>query len=89
MHQGPHFVTEVPVARLVDADQVDIVLVPVDGLEDGGGGSNRYLVLTGAAAEQDAQVDFVSHGWIVQKPVYKTTVIPLVLNGGLLDTGRA
>ena len=89
MHQGRHFITEVPVTALVYAYQVDIVLVPVNGFEDGGGGSDGYFVLTGTAAEQDAQVDFVSHGRIVQKQASKTTVNPLVINGGLLEKGWA
>ena len=41
-------------AGLGDADGDDVVLLAVDGLEDGGGGEQRDLVLAGAAAEENA-----------------------------------
>ena len=41
-------------ALLGDADGDDVVLLAVDGVEDGVGGEERDFVLAGAAAEEDA-----------------------------------
>ena len=51
-----------PAALLVDADGDDVVFLAVDGFEDGGGGEQGDFVLAGAAAEENADAEFLLHG---------------------------
>ncbi len=51
-----------PLALLGDADGDDFVFCLVDGFEDGGGGEEGDLVLAGAAAEEDADAEFLGGG---------------------------
>ena len=50
-----------PAALLVDGDGDDLVLLAVDGLEDGGGREQRDFVLAGAAAKENANAEFLLH----------------------------
>ena len=50
-----------PAALLGDADRHHIELAAVDGVEDGGGGEQRDLMLAAAPAKEDADAEFFGH----------------------------
>ena len=50
-----------PAALLGDADFDHVVLLAVDGFEDGVGGAERDFVLAALAAEEDADAEFLLH----------------------------
>ena len=51
-----------PLALFGDSYGNYFVFCLVDGFEDGGGGEEGYLVLAGAAAEEDANAEFFGSG---------------------------
>jgi hypothetical protein len=53
-----------PTALFGDAYGDYVVLLAVDGFEDGGGGEEGDFVLAGTAAEEDAYACFFLHVWV-------------------------
>ena len=65
-------VTQLPC--LVMPMGTDVVLLGVDGLEDGGGREEGDFVLAGAAAEEDAYACFFLHVWVQVSTTFRVFV---------------
>jgi hypothetical protein len=72
--QGMGIVRRDPTALFGDAYGDYVVLLAVDGLEDGGGGEEGDFVLAGTAAEEDAYAWFFLHVWVQVSTTFRVFV---------------